>query len=154
MRTTSSLCLIAFILFAGAVIASTRATQTPKQSGAASTTPNQAQLKRGKYLTEEVARCTECHTPRDARGNLDNSRALQGAPVWIVPVHPDQNWAQQAPALAGFAAYTDKDGEEILEKGQGPNGEIIRPPMHIYHLNHQDAMDIIAYLRSVPTTTH
>jgi hypothetical protein len=154
MRTTSSLCLIAFILFAGAVIASTRATQTPKQSAAASTTPNQTRLKRGKYLTEEVARCTECHTPRDARGNLDNSRALQGAPVWIVPVHPDQNWAQQAPALAGFAAYTDKDGEKILEKGQGPNGEIIRPPMHIYHLNHQDAMDIIAYLRSVPTTTH
>ncbi len=117
-------------------------------------TSNQAQLKRGKYLTEEVARCTECHTPRDARGNLDNSRPLQGAPVWIVPVHPDQNWAQQAPPLAGFAAYTDKDGEEILEKGQGANGEIIRPPMHIYHLNHQDAMDIIAYLRSVPTTTH
>ena len=148
------MCLIAFILFAGAVIASTRATQTPKQSAPASATPNQTQLKRGKYLTEEVARCTECHTPRDARGHLDNSRALQGAPVWIVPVHPDQNWAQQAPPLAGFAAYTDKDGEEILEKGQGPNGEIIRPPMHIYHLNHQDAMDIIAYLRSVPTTTH
>jgi hypothetical protein len=150
MRTTSSLCVIALILCAGAVIAWSRTVQTPS----ASSTPNQAQLKRGKYLTEEVARCTECHTPRDARGNLDNSRALQGAPVWIVPVHPDQNWAQQAPPLAGFAAYTDKDGEEILEKGQGANGEIIRPPMHIYHLNHQDAMDIIAYLRSVPTTTH
>jgi hypothetical protein len=150
MRTTSSLCLIALILCAGAAIAWSRTVQTPS----ASSTPNQAQLKRGKYLTEEVARCTECHTPRDARGNLDNSRALQGAPVWIIPVHPDQNWAQQAPPLAGFAAYTDKDGEEILEKGQGANGEIIRPPMHIYHLNHQDAMDIIAYLRSVPTTTH
>jgi len=78
---------------------------------------------------------------------------LQGGPVWIVPVHPNQNWAQQAPSLAGFAAYTDKDGVEILEKGQDPNGETIRPPMHIYHLNHQDAVDIIAYLRSVPATT-
>ncbi|MGD0543914.1 MAG: c-type cytochrome [Candidatus Acidiferrales bacterium] len=154
MKTTSSLCVIALILCAGAVIASSRTRQTPKQAASPGSTSNQAQLKRGKYLTEEVARCTECHTPRDARGNLDNSRALQGAPVWIVPVHPDQNWAQQAPSLAGFAAYTDKDGEEILEKGQGANGEIIRPPMHIYHLNHQDAMDIIAYLRSVPTTTH
>jgi hypothetical protein len=25
--------------------------------------------------------------------------------------------------------------------------------MHIYHLNHQDAVDIIAYLRSVPSST-
>ena len=151
MRTTFSLSVIALILLAGAVIART---QTSKQAPSNTASPNQAQIKRGKYLTEEVARCTECHTPRDARGNLDNSRALQGGPVWIVPVHPDHNWAQEAPPLAGFAAYTDKDGEEILEKGQGANGEAIRPPMHIYHLNHQDATDIIAYLRSVPTKTH
>src|ERR1700677_3072791 len=152
MKTSSSLCALALVLFAAAVFAST---QTSKQTAPnSSSSSGQSQVKRGKYLVEEVARCTECHTPRDARGNLDNSRALQGTPVWIVPVHPDQNWAQQAPPLAGFAAYTDKDGEEILEKGQGANGEIIRPPMHIYHLNHQDAMDIIAYLRSVPTTTH
>src|SRR5580658_5288687 len=105
MKTTSSLCVIALILCAGAVIASSRTRQTPKQAASPGSTSNQAQLKRGKYLTEEVARCTECHTPRDARGNLDNSRALQGAPVWIVPVHPDQNWAQQAPPLAGFAAH-------------------------------------------------
>ena len=153
MRTTSGLCGIALILFAGAVIASTQTSQPFRQTASTAAPSSQAQLKRGKYLTEEVARCSECHTPRDARGNLDNSRALQGGPVWIVPVHPDQNWAQQAPSLAGFAAYTDKDGVEILEKGQDPNGETIRPPMHIYHLNHQDAVDIIAYLRSVPATT-
>jgi mono/diheme cytochrome c family protein len=142
MRTTFSLCVIALILLAGAVIART---QTSKQAVSNASSPNQAQIKRGKYLVEEVARCTECHTPRDARGNLDNSRPLQGG--------PDHNWAQEAPPLAGFAAYTDKDGEEILEKGQGANGEAIRPPMHVYHLNHQDALDIIAYLRSVPTST-
>lgn len=150
MRTYFSLCAFTSVLLAGAVIAST---QSQKQAPLNSTSASQAQIKRGKYLAEEVARCSECHTPRDARGNLDNSRALQGASVWIVPVHPNQNWAQQAPALAGFAAYTESDGEAILEKGQGPNGEIIRPPMHIYHLNHQDAVDIIAYLRSVPAPT-
>jgi Cytochrome c len=151
MRTSASLFVFALILFVGAVIASTK---TPKQVASNSSSANPSQVKRGKYLVEEVARCTECHTPRDSQGNLDNSRALQGAPVWIVPVHPDHNWSQQAPPLAGFAAYTDSDGVEILEKGRGPNGEVIRPPMHIYHLNHDDAVAIIAYLKSVvPAST-
>jgi mono/diheme cytochrome c family protein len=150
MRTSFSLFLLALVLFAGAVIASTK---TPNQVAANSPSANASQAKRGKYLVEEVAKCTECHTPRDSQGNLDNSRALQGAPVWIVPVHPDHNWAQQAPPLAGFAAYTESDGEAILEKGQGPNGLTIRPPMHIYHLNHDDAVAIIAYLKSVPAST-
>lgn len=145
------MCALTLILFAGAVIASTQAS---KQSASnSSSSSNQAQIKRGKYLAEEVARCSECHTPRDAQGNLDNSRALQGAPVWIVPVHPNQNWAQQAPPLAAFAGYSDADGVEILEKGQGLNGEALRPPMHIYHLNHEDAVAIIAYLKSVPGST-
>ncbi len=140
----------AVILLAGALIAFS---QTQKHNSSETSSASQAQIKRGKYLAEEVAKCSECHTPRDAQGNLDNSRALQGAPVWIVPVYPDQNWAQQAPPLAGFAAYSDGDGGAILERGQGPNGVLIRPPMHIYHLNHQDAVDIIAYLRSVPAST-
>ena len=32
---------------------------------------NQADVARGKYLVEEVAKCPECHTQRDAQGNLD-----------------------------------------------------------------------------------
>jgi mono/diheme cytochrome c family protein len=150
MRTSSSLFVFALVLFAGAVIASTK---TPKQIAPNSSSANPSQVKRGKYLVGEIAKCSECHTPRDAQGNLDNSRAFQGAPVWILPVHPNQNWAQQAPPLAGFAAYTESDGEAILEKGQGPNGLALRPPMHIYHLNHDDAVAIMAYLKSVPAST-
>jgi Cytochrome c len=150
MRTSSSLCIFTLVLFAGAVIASTK---TPGQVASNPSSSNPSQVKRGKYLVEEVAKCSECHTPRDAQGNLDNSRAFQGAPVWIVPVHPDNNWAQQAPPLAGWAAYTESDGEAILEKGQGPNGLALRPPMHIYHLNHEDAVAIMAYLKSVPAST-
>jgi hypothetical protein len=94
--------------------------------------------------------CGECHTPRDSRGNLDRSRWLQGAPIWIVPVHEDPNWANRAPALAGFEGFTDEQGEQILEKGVGPNGLPIQEPMHIYHMSHEDAMAIIAYLKSLP----
>ena len=55
----------------------------------------------------------------------------------------------RAPAIAGLAQFTDAQAETILEKGMGPNGLAIQPPMHIYHMNHADATAIIAYLRSM-----
>ncbi len=66
------------------------------------TAPAQSAVERGRYLVEDVAMCEECHTPRDAEGNLDESRRLQGAQIWIMPVHANPNWAMNAPALAGF----------------------------------------------------
>jgi Cytochrome c len=116
---------------------------------AASPAAQPGAIDRGKYLVENVAMCEECHTPRDASGNLDESRRLQGAAIWIVPVHPMTNWANRAPALAGFQGFTEEQGEQILEKGVGPNGLPIQPPMHIYHMSHADAQAVIAYLRSL-----
>ena len=84
-----------------------------------------------------------------ANGDLDRSRWLEGAPIWIMPVHPTSNWAMQAPSLRGFQGFTEEQGERILEKGVGPNDLPIEPPMHIYHLSHADAVAIIAYLRSL-----
>lgn len=107
------------------------------------------QVDRGKYLVDEVAKCQECHTPRDAGGNLDYARDLQGAPIWITPVHHDTTWAMRAPAIAGLPSLTDAQAETVLEKGIGPNGLAIQPPMHIYHMNHADSTAIIAYLRSM-----
>jgi mono/diheme cytochrome c family protein len=106
---------------------------------------------RGQYLVDNVAMCSECHTPRDAEGNLDKRRYLQGAPIWIVPVHPMTNWAMRAPAIAGLEGFTDVQAQTVLERGIGPNGIEIQPPMHIYHMNHADAQAIIAYLRSLPS---
>jgi mono/diheme cytochrome c family protein len=122
--------------------------QTQAAKGAAA---SQDLIARGEYLVDHVGMCSECHTPRDAHGNLDNAHYLQGAPIWIVPVHPMTNWANRAPALAGFEGFTDAQGETILEKGIGPNGLDIQPPMHIYRMNHGDAQAIIAYLRSLPS---
>ena len=122
----------------------------PSKSSTASPAVN-GNIERGKYLVEEVAKCAECHTPRDAQNQLDSDRWLQGAPIWITSVKPAPIWADQAPTLAGFPGYSDKDGFDILEKGIGADGEAIRPPMHIYHLKHEDAVAIIAYLRSLPS---
>lgn len=107
-------------------------------------------VERGRYLVEEVAKCPECHTPRDARGNLDAHAWLQGAPIWIRPVQPIPDWADHVPPLAGLPSYTDEQMERVLEKGVGPEGEALRPPMHIYHMNASDAKAIIAYLKSLP----
>jgi hypothetical protein len=106
------------------------------------------EIARGRYLVEEVARCPDCHTPRDSEGRLDRTHWLQGAPIWIRPVQSKEAWAMQAPALAGFP-YSDQQAQDILERGLGTNGIPIQPPMHAYHLQHADAVTIIAYLRSL-----
>ncbi|HEY4709752.1 MAG TPA: hypothetical protein VIH46_06255 [Candidatus Acidoferrales bacterium] len=152
MKATHQVAVCAAVLLAaglGAARLSSRESKpVPPQKNAAPAAP-QSSVERGRYLVENVAMCEECHTPRDSAGNLDESRRLQGAQIWIMPVHANPNWANNAPALAGFGGYSDDQGEAVLEKGVGPNGESIRQPMHIYHMNHADAQAIIAYLRSL-----
>ena len=113
-----------------------------------------SEIERGRYLVEEVAKCPECHTPRLAGGQLDTGAWLQGAPIWITPVRPIANWAQNAPPIAGLPGLTPEEAERVLEKGTGPEGEVLRPPMHIYHMTHEDAKSIIAYLNSLPRRQH
>ena len=107
------------------------------------------EIDRGRYLVEEVAKCGECHTPRDAKGELDQQAWLQGGSIWIEPVRPIQNWADRVPPIAGLPGLSVEQAERVLEKGIGPQGEVLRPPMHIYHMKHADAKAIIAYLNSL-----
>src|SRR6202048_3125059 len=100
------------------------------------------EVERGRYLVEEVAKCAECHTPRDGRGQLRADAWLRGAPIWIKPVPPIPNWADRAPALAGFPSFTEEQGERILEKGIGPEGEELRPLVHIYYMYHAAAQRV------------
>lgn len=159
MKTTPRWTIILLILLAAVAITAPRilsganaATASAAAQKNAAPSAQQSQVERGKYLVENVAMCSECHTPRNDDGELDNSRYLQGSPIWIMPVHPDTKWAMRAPALAGFQGWTDAQGEEILEHGRGPDGLAIQRPMHVYHMNHADATAIIAYLKSLPGT--
>lgn len=144
----SAACLPFFLAARARLRHAQRASAAPVYTSPAKSPP-QADVARGHYLVEQVAMCGECHTPRDADGNLDQSRWLEGARIWIKPVHTMYNWAEWAPRLAGLPSYTDEQAEAVLEKGIGPNGVPIRPPMHIYHMNHADALAIVAYLRSL-----
>jgi len=128
--------------------AAAQAQAAPAQKGTPATS-QEPLVARGQYLVDNVGMCSECHTSRDANNNLDNSKYLQGAPTWIMPVHNMTNWAWRAPAIAGLEGFTDAQAETVLEKGVGPNGIAIHPPMHIYHMNHADAQAVVAYLRSL-----
>jgi mono/diheme cytochrome c family protein len=116
--------------------------------------PTKSDIERGRYLVEEIAKCSECHTPRKPDGQLDSEAWLRGTPIWIRPVAPIANWADRAPALAGLPSFTDEQAERVLEDGTGPNGEALRPPMHIYHMSPTDARVIVAYLKSLPAEVH
>ncbi len=144
--------LVSLTVAAGGAIAAQQSSTKPvsrQMSGAqSSATSKENDTARGRYLVEEVARCPDCHTPRDSNGALDRSRWLQGAPIWIMPTQSKEAWATHAPALASFP-YSDQQAQDILERGIGANGIPIQPPMHAYHLHHADAVAIIAYLRSL-----
>src|SRR5256885_16759270 len=135
-----------------ALVAASRS--TPQTRFALPGPPTKMEIDRGRYLVEEVAKCAECHTPRKPDGDLDANAWLRGAPIWIRPVAPIQNWADRAPALAGLPSFTDEQAEKVLESGTGPNGEALRAPMHIYHMTHSDALAIVAYLKSLPAEIH
>jgi mono/diheme cytochrome c family protein len=137
------------VFFLTAALAASVGLTKPKTAPA-----DKIEIERGRYLVEEVAKCPECHTPRNALGELDRQAWLQGAPIWIMPVRPIPNWADRAPALAGFPSFTEEEGERVLEKGIGPEGETLRPPMHIYHMHQEDAKAIIAYLNSLREPVH
>jgi mono/diheme cytochrome c family protein len=148
MRTLLFKVVFSTLLLSSALMASIQLQASRKESA------DKSEIERGRYLVEEVAKCAECHTPRNEQGKLDQRAWLQGAPIWIMPVRPIPDWADRAPALAGFPSFTEEEGERVLEKGVGPEGEVLRPPMHIYHMNHADAKAIIAYLKSLPAPVH
>ena len=136
------------LVLAVALGAPSKAAQVQKQEA------DHSAIERGRYLVEDVAMCGECHSPRRSDGELDRNAWLQGGPVWIVPVQKIPNWADHVPPLAGMPTFTDEQFERVLEQGIGPQGETLRPPMHIYHMHPDDAKAILAYLKSLPLAPH
>jgi hypothetical protein len=151
MRKVRQALFVCVCVAAGLLAATASA---PQKRFAFPAPPSPAEIERGRYLVEEVAKCPECHTPRKENGELDQNAWLRGAPIWIRPVAPIQPWADRAPALAGLPSFTDAQAEKVLEDGTGPNGEVLRAPMHIYHLAPADARAIVAYLKSLPKEIH
>jgi mono/diheme cytochrome c family protein len=108
-----------------------------------------AQLARGRYLATDVAMCVQCHTPRDARGDLDLTRLFAGAPIPVGSPFPHRPWAFQAPALVGLPGWTDADAITLLMTGRRPSGVSPNPPMPSFRLGRDDAAAVVGYLRAL-----
>lgn len=112
------------------------------------------QVERGKYLVT-VAGCNDCHTPGYFLGKPDFSRTLGGSDVGFgVPgvgtvvgrnLTPDKE--------TGLGAWTDEQVISAFTAGIRPDGRKlapIMPWMELAHLDREDALAIVAYLRSLP----
>jgi len=108
-----------------------------------------AQIKRGQYLVERVAMCGECHTPKTDKGEYDRTAWLQGDVLDYKPVHP-MPFAAVAPGIAGLPTFaTDELAMKFMETGTNALDKRAMPPMPQFRFNHDDAVAVVAYLRSL-----
>ena len=112
-------------------------------------TASEEQVARGGYLVNYVAMCVQCHTPRDADGNLDRARLFKGAPIPVRSPFPNQTWAFAAPAIAGLPGWTTEDAVALLTTGRRLNGYAPKRPMPPFRLTREDAEAVVAYLHSL-----
>jgi mono/diheme cytochrome c family protein len=121
----------------------------PPHADESSTTRRPGNIAHGRYLAEHVAMCIECHSGRDAQGNILESELFLGGPIPVAPPWPN-DWANRAPRNKGLPGYTDEQALRLLTEGAiGRDGKQLRPPMPRFRMTTQDAADVIAFLRSL-----
>lgn len=124
-------------------------TRTAQEQDHATTLPK-GNVEHGRYLAEHVAMCIECHSGRDANGNILQAEMYDGGAIPFAPPWPN-DWANRAPRNKGLPGYSDEQALRLLTQGAiGRDGRQLRPPMPRFRMTPQDAADVIAYLRSVP----
>jgi mono/diheme cytochrome c family protein len=139
-----SIVLAMIVTLSGALTTPAHAQQRPAAKPANSNT-----VARGKYLVENVAMCSQCHTPRDSAGNLDRSQWLQGGPLWYQPANPVPDWPLQVPRIGGSISATDAELVTLLTTGIWRDGKRLRQPMQQFRMTAEDATAVVAYLRSL-----
>ncbi|MGC4072768.1 MAG: c-type cytochrome [Nibricoccus sp.] len=106
-------------------------------------------IERGKNLVVKIAQCADCHTPRLANGRLDETRWLQGSPLGFKSLM-EMPWAPVAAPIAGLPGYTEEQAVTFFTTGTRPSGVPCLPPMPEYRLSRDEAVDVVAYLKSLP----
>ena len=108
-----------------------------------------AEQQRGRYLSEAVVHCQECHSPRNGLGAIEPDKAYAGNPTG-----PD---GQDAPNITptGIGKLTQADLQEMLKTGMTPDGDYLGSGMGqvvegTSKLTQADRDAIIAYIRTIP----
>lgn len=111
-------------------------------------------LERGKYLVESVGVCQDCHTPKLETGEPDKTKWMKGATLGVAPLAPIPKWHKNAPDLTPSGTLFKRWGPEglvkFMETGKNPKGGAADPPMPAYRLNHDDAVAVVEYLKTLP----
>jgi mono/diheme cytochrome c family protein len=108
----------------------------------------------GKYLAD-IGHCMECHTPRDAKGQLQMAKLGSGGQVIPGP------WGQSVsrnltPHETGLKGWTDEQIAHSIRTGTNREGQPYKPPMAFgfyKNINDGDMAALIAYLRSLKPQT-
>lgn len=124
-------------------------------AGAYEPDPSQSEAwNRGAYISEALAHCGECHTPRWPTGGLDRSRWLAGT--------VDGPEGEVAPNITqhdgtGLGAWSDGDIAFLLTDGLKADGDVVGSVMYevvengTAKLQDQDIQAVIEYLKSLPS---
>jgi len=104
---------------------------------------------RGKYLVENLGMCSDCHSPRDEKGQFIPSQYFEGSNLDFEPMHPVPNWVPASPPIAGLPGWTSAEAVRFFMTGVDKNGKHARPPMPSYRMSRQDAEAVVAYLKSL-----
>lgn len=112
--------------------------------------------KRGAYLTT-LASCSDCHTPRDERGQyLEHLKFAGGNLIEHQPTWKPRATSNITPGVNGIPYYTEELFIEMLRTGRVRERKIadVMPWAHYRHMTDADLKAIFAYLKTVKPIDH
>lgn len=93
--------------------------------------------------------CADCHTPKTDKGEYDRTSWLQGDVLDFNPTH-SMPFAMVAPGIAGLPTFAkDEQAVKFFETGTNAFAKQALPPMPQFRFHHDDAVAVVAYLRSL-----
>jgi mono/diheme cytochrome c family protein len=116
-------------------------------------TSKSAEWNRGAYLSEALAHCGECHTPRNVGFALNNRKKFGGETTagWLA-------YNISAEKGSGIGQWSDEDVAAYIGHGHANNHGSASGPMReavaesLSRLAPEDIKAIVTYVRSVPVT--
>jgi mono/diheme cytochrome c family protein len=128
------------------------------KSGRFEPDPGQSEIwNRGAYLVNGPGHCQECHTPRNAAGARDTSRAFAGADNPADPTGKEKI-PNISGAKDGLADWSEDDITTALTLGMLPDGDFLGSEMAkvvenaTSKLPREDVEAIATYLKNLPPT--
>jgi mono/diheme cytochrome c family protein len=120
-----------------------------------------AESERGRYISEHVAHCQECHTPRKITGTLNRSLDLAGNQDGIDgEISPNITPEKET----GIGDWTEDEIVSLLQTGFKPNFDNVQGLMALVidgvpeggykDMSKEDALAVARYLKSIPPIVH